>query len=115
MHFRNPTTWLLLCAALVAGCGQNAASRVTTTPKAQRTVERAGGIVLRGDYAPDQHGPIALDGRYTVRFTQEGAGTNFATEVPFTAHREKPTTGRAAPTFPLFKHAAKTGATTVTV
>ena len=93
MHRRYPTTVLVVLAAGAVGCGeQTTAQQVATTPPGKRTVTQPHRIVLRGDYGPNTHGPIELDGRYTVRFTQQGAGVDFTREVPFTAHLERPTT-----------------------
>jgi hypothetical protein len=89
------------------------ASTVATTPAAERSVQQAGTITVRGDYAPDQHGPYALHGRYRVRFTQRGAGVDFTHEVPFTARLEEPTASGPARSIRLFQRAARSGTTTV--
>jgi hypothetical protein len=86
---------------------------VQTTPAAQRSVQHAGAIIVRGDYAPGEHGPYTLRGAYRVRFTQRGQGVAWADEVPFTAHLETAVSAGPAPTIPLFKRAAGTGATTI--
>jgi hypothetical protein len=104
-------------AIVVAGCGAQGGATgttVATTPQAQRSVQQAGAITVRGDYAPDQHGPYALHGRYRVRFTQRGTGVDFSTEVPFTAHLEQPAADGPGTTITLFKTAAATGTTTIT-
>jgi hypothetical protein len=97
----------------VAGCGgaSSSGTTVATTPAAERSVQRAGTITVRGDYAPGEHGPYALHGAYRVRFAQRGAGVDFTREVPFTAHLE--TTATPPRSIPLFKAAAATGATRV--
>lgn len=103
-------------AAAGAGCGggsSSAGSTVRTTPAAERSVQRAGAITVRGDYGPDEHGPYALHGRYRVRFVQRGAGVDWAEEVPFTAHLEAAASGGPPETIPLFERAARTGTTTV--
>jgi hypothetical protein len=99
----------------LAGCGDVArpGSTVQTTPAAQRSVQHAGAITVRGDYAPGEHGPYTLHGAYRVRFTQRGRGVAWADEVPFTAHLEAAVSGGRARTIPLFKRAAGTGATTI--
>jgi hypothetical protein len=99
----------------LAGCGGAAstASTVQTTPAAQRSVQHAGAITVRGDYAPGEHGPYTLHGAYRVRFTQRGQGVAWADEVPFTAHLETAAGGGPARTIPLFERAARTGATTI--
>jgi hypothetical protein len=102
---------------VAAGCGSGASGagpRVATTPAAQRSVLRDGAITVRGDYAPDRHGPYALRGRYRVRFVQRGAGVDFRQEVPFTAHLEQPAADGPGRTIRLFERAAATGTTTVT-
>jgi hypothetical protein len=116
MHRKHPITCLVLAAGVLAGCGQGASetSTVATTPQAQRSVQHAGAITVRGDYAPDQHGPYTLHGRYRVRFVQRGAGVDFADEVPFTAHLEQPSADGAPKTIKLFQKAAAQGTTTVT-
>jgi hypothetical protein len=102
-------------AGVLAGCGQvDESSKVATTPQAQRSVQHAGAITVRGDYGPDEHGPYALHGRYRVRFIQRGAGVDFASEVPFTAHLEEPAAAGPPKTIKLFEKASATGAATVT-
>ena len=118
MHRAHPITWLAVAATLLAtGCARNAdrtTTTVATTPETQRSTEHAGTITVRGDYAPDQHGPYRLHGRYRVRFLQRGAGVDFRTEVPFTAHLEEPTDAGPPKTIKLFQKAAANGTTTVT-
>jgi hypothetical protein len=116
MHRRDPIIWLTAAAVVaLAGCGGAASPRATvaTTPASQRSVQHAGAVTVRGDYAPGEHGPYALHGRYRARFVQYGAGVDWAREVPFTAHLE--TAGSAGPgrTVALFERAARTGATTI--
>jgi hypothetical protein len=100
---------------VLSGCGggRSPTSDVQTTPAAQRSIQRAGTITVRGDYAPDQHGPYALHGRYRVRFTQRGSGVDFAHEVPFTAHLEAGGGSGPARKVALFERAAATGTTVV--
>jgi len=86
---------------------------VRTTAAAERSVQQAGAITIRGDYGPDEHGPYALHGAYDVRFTQHGAGVRWAAEVPFTAHLETAVSAGPARTIALFERAARTGATTI--
>src|SRR4051812_33256656 len=107
MHrWTYPTTAAALCAIAVAGCGGGGAgapgATVATTPAAQRSVQQGDVITVRGDYAPDEHGPYALHGRYRVRFTQFGAGVDFRREVPFTAHLEEPAPDGPGKTIRLF-------------
>lgn len=100
---------------MAAGCGSTGGgdATVATTPQAQRSVQHDGAITVRGDYAPDQHGPYTLNGRYRVRFVQRGAGVDFAQEVPFTAHLEQPAADGPGRTIKLFERAAARGSTTV--
>jgi hypothetical protein len=86
---------------------------VRTTPAAQRSVQHGGAITVRGDYAPAEHGPYMLHGRYRVRFTQYGQGVAWGDEVPFTAHLERVVGGSLSRTIPLFEGATRTGATTI--
>jgi len=99
-----------------AGCGGGSSAAgpgVATTPAAERSVQRAGAITVRGDYAPDEQGPYALHGRYRVRFAQRGGGVDWAREVPFTAHLEAAVSSGPGRTIPLFQRAARTGETTI--
>jgi hypothetical protein len=102
---------LLLVAT---GCGQQSHSRVRTVPADQRQQTSGTSIVVRGDYGPDEHGPFAFSGRYAVRFVQRGAGVDFATEVPFTAHLEQPAANGPGKQVKLFEKAARSGRTEVT-
>lgn len=112
----HPITWLAVAAGVAAGCGgaSGGGPRVATTPAAQRSVQHDGAITVRGDYAPDRHGPYALRGRYRVRFVQRGSGVDFRKEVPFTAHLEQAVADGPGRTIRLFERAAATGSTTVT-
>ena len=116
MHRSHPITRVTLIAIVFSGCGQGAATSATvaTTPQAQRSVQSAGAITVRGDYAPDQHGPFQLHGRYRVRFVQRGRGVDFKTEVPFTAHLGQPEADGPGKPVALFEQAAASGSTTVT-
>ena len=108
------TTPLVAVAALAAGgCGDEQRSEVRTVAAAQRSVTEGTSIVVRGDYGPDEHGPFAFDGRYDVRFVQRGAGVDFGTEVPFTAHLEQPAADGPGRRVKLFQLAAHAGRTTV--
>jgi hypothetical protein len=115
MHWRHLSTPALVATIALAGCGGASSSTATvrTTPTAERSVQQAGTITVRGDYGPDEHGPYRLRGAYRVRFTQYGSGVDWAGEVPFTAHLEAATGGARAQTIPLFERAARTGATTI--
>lgn len=69
---------------------------------------------MRGDYAPDERGPLTLDGRYRATFTQRGDDVDFAGEVPFTAHLTQQRASGTPRTVKLFQRAARTGAATLT-
>lgn len=118
MHRRYPITGLAIAAAALgggAGCGGGLEQRVavTTTPAAQRSVQEGGAITVRGDYGPDEHGPYVLHGTYHASFVQRGAGVDWATEVPFTAHLEQAVASGPARTIPLFERSAQRGSATV--
>jgi hypothetical protein len=109
------TTSLVLLALAATGCGhQRERQAVKTVPADQRQQTSGSEIVIRGDYAPDEHGPFAFAGRYAVRFVQRGAGVDFATEVPFTAHLEQPAANGPGKRVELFEKAARSGRTEVT-
>jgi len=113
----HPITFsAVLTASLAVGCGA-AAPRSTAppaTPKAERLQARGERFVLRGDVAPDEFGPLALLGRYTVAFRQIGSGVDFSAEVPFTARLEQDRAGGAPRRIDLFERATRTGSVTVT-
>ncbi|QEC49200.1 hypothetical protein FSW04_17525 [Baekduia soli] len=121
MHWRHPTTLLLLAATVACGCGGAGggapapAPVVHTVPKAERSVQRAGTITVRGDYAPDSHGPYTLDGRYRISFAQFGDGVDFRQEVPFTARLEQAVADGPGRRIPLFQRAARAGSKTIEV
>jgi hypothetical protein len=114
MGMRRHLTTPLLVAALLAGCGEAQPSQVPTTPAAQRQATTGKSIVVRGDYAPDEHGPFLFRGHYAVRFLQRGAGVDFHSEVPFTAHLEQPDAGGPGRTVKLFQAAAQSGSAQIT-
>ena len=121
MHQWHPITPLLAAVVLVGGCGdegRQGTARQTDGAGLPAPVARSsadGTVVLHGDYGPRRHGPLRLDGRYRVSFTQRGEGVDFGTEVPFTAHIEQGGASGAPRTTKLFERAARTGATTVEV
>ena len=99
----------------LAGCGA-APPRSTAprpTPADQRLSAQDGRLVVRGDYAPAERGPLELHGRYRVTFRQRGAGVDFRREVPFTAHLEQARAGGAPARVALFQRAAASGVSTV--
>lgn len=105
-----------------AGCGSDASSSsaprgdaaLKANPALARAPKQAGEIVLRADASPKTHGPIALDGRYTVRFEQyapEDPHLDFAAQTAFVAALKTPS-GRPAER--LFRTARARGTTTIT-
>lgn len=109
-------------ALLLAGCGS--ASESSSAPRGDaalkghpalaRAPEQAGEIVLRASASPKTHGPIALDGRYTVRFEQyapEDPSMDFTTQTAFVADLQTPG-GR--PAEHLFSAARPSGSKTIT-
>jgi hypothetical protein len=109
------STPLAIAAVLAGGCGDEHRTAVKTVPADQRaTTKGSAVIVVRGDYAPDEHGPFTFSGRYDVRFTQRGARVNFTAEVPFTAHLEQPDANGPGKRVKLFQSAARTGHAAIT-
>jgi hypothetical protein len=115
---------LALALALV-GCGGGGAASSPAAPQGDaalkgdpalaRAPKSAGEIVLRADASPRTHGPIALDGRYTVRFEQyapEDPRLDFARQTAFVADLRTPS-GRVAAH--LFRAARSTGTKTITL
>jgi len=83
-------------------------------PASERQAAGRSSIVVRGDYAPDERGPFRFHGRYDVSFVQRGAGVDFHSEVPFTAHLEQPAPKGPGRRVKLFQVAARTGRTAIT-
>jgi hypothetical protein len=109
------TTPLVLVALAATGCGQHQRhDAVSTVPADRRQQTSRTSIVVRGDYAPDEHGPFMFTGRYAVRFVQRGTGVDFHSEVPFTAHLEQPDADGPGRTVKLFQDAARSGSEQVT-
>jgi hypothetical protein len=108
------TTPLVVATLLACGCGQQERDAVRTVPADRRVATNGTAIVVRGDYAPDEHGPFTFRGRYDVRFTQRGAGVDFGAEVPFTAHLEQPDANGPGKRVKLFQAARRTGRTVIT-
>jgi hypothetical protein len=82
-----------VAAALVGACGADPAAAppqpsAAQAPELARRPARAGEIVLRGDASPRTHEPIALHGRYLVRFEQfapEDPDLDFTSQTSFVA------------------------------
>ncbi|HEV7754113.1 MAG TPA: hypothetical protein VGO71_21355 [Baekduia sp.] len=115
---------VILCALLLglAGCGgtqdrnrPQAAGTAQAEPSLARGSRAPGEVVLRGEASPRTHGPIELDGRYTVRFQQyapEDPRMDFSGQTTFVATLER-SAGR--PAVRLFRAARATGHKTVTL
>jgi hypothetical protein len=107
--------------ALVAcGGGEQKSSIPSPPPKADVPLAAGsrlpGEIVLNGEASPREHGPIAFNGRYRVRFQQsapEDPSIDFGTETPFVARVVKP--GEHAPGRRLFRSASGSGERTLTL
>jgi hypothetical protein len=124
---RRSATFVLAAALLAvpAGCGDGGSSPAPSTPKGDAALrgdpqlakqpKGTGEIILRADASPKTHGPIALDGRYRVRFAQyapEDPQLDFTQQTDFVADLETPG-GRTAAH--LFKAAIAFGSTTIDV
>jgi hypothetical protein len=113
----------VLTAAVLAGCGSTGDASspargdaaLKGDPALARAPRRAGEIVLRAGASPKAHGPIAFDGRYTVRFEQyapEDPRLDFAGQTAFVADVQTPAGHTEAH---LFRAARATGTRTVTL
>jgi predicted small lipoprotein YifL len=114
MRRHQITALAIVCGAL-AGCGSSGPAAVTTTPAAKRSSVEGTGVVVRGDYGPDERGPFRFDGRYRVRFVQRGADVDFKREVPFTALLVQPAADGPGKRIPLFEQAARSGTRTIEI
>jgi hypothetical protein len=77
-----------------------------------------GEIVVSGPASPATHGPFRFDGRYTVRFEQiapEDPDLDFAGQVAFVAVADRHAQQTDAGSVRLFRAAARTGRTRVTL
>jgi hypothetical protein len=102
-------------ASAPAGTGDGA---TTAAPALARPPKRPGEILVGGEASPASHGPFALDGRYTVRFEQiapEDPNLDFASQTAFVATLDRRAEVQGAGTLRLFRAAARTGRTVVTV
>lgn len=109
-------------AATLAGCGDDSASKTPTAttagaaalPALARKPLGPGELVFSGEASPATHEPIALDGRYVVRFEQfapEDPKKDFSGETAFTA-RLRPA-GSTSSGVELFSTAAASGQTEI--
>jgi hypothetical protein len=109
----------------LAGCGGSGDASSPSAPRGDaalkgdpalaRAPKATGEVVLRAGASPQTHGPIALDGRYTVRFEQyapEDPELDFAGQTAFVADL-RTSSGRVAAH--LFRAARSTGTKTITL
>lgn len=117
----------ILCLALIglAGCGGTekgsepppaAGPDAANAPRLLTEQESAGELVFHAELSPESFGPVALDGRYEVRFAQyapEDPSLDFSTQTVFEAKLIK-ASGQGPEEIPLFLDAARSGRTRVT-
>jgi hypothetical protein len=116
----------LATGALAACGGGDSAPRATTAtagaraaarPPLARAPAKPGELVFDGAASPATHGPIALDGRYLVRFEQvapEDPRMDFTAQTPFTAALER-RAGDPHGAVKLFGAAARSGRRALTL
>lgn len=119
---RRPTLGLPpILACVFAACGGDGGAdrgaSTTTSPAGSalpalaRPADKPGEFVVHADSSPRTHGPVALDGRYLVRFEQsapEDPRLDFSTQTPFTAVLER-RAGDPSGAVKLFSAAARSG------
>jgi len=118
---------LLAAALIVTACGGATSGRTSAGPATgddgaarpalAQTPRRAGEILVQGPVSPASHGPITLDGRYTVRFEQiapEDPNLDFTGQTSFVAVLDRRAQQEGAGTKRLFRIAARTGRTQIT-
>ena len=96
-------------ASAPSGGGDGA---TTATPELAKAPKGAGEIVVQGEASPASHGPVTLDGRYTVRFEQiapEDPTLDFANQTAFVAVLDRKAQQEGGGTIRLFRDAARTG------
>jgi hypothetical protein len=125
---RRTVPALLAAALIVTACGGGTTSGRTAStaasgddaparPALAQAPKRAGEILLQGPASPASHGPVTLDGRYTVRFEQiapEDPNLDFTGQTAFVAVLDRHTQQEDTGTKRLFRTAARTGRTEVT-
>jgi hypothetical protein len=125
---RRTVPALLAVALIVSACGGAATSARTASPGAggddagarpalATAPRRAGEILVQGEASPAAHGPVTLDGRYSVRFEQiapEDPNLDFTGQTAFVAVLDRHTQQADPGTKRLFRTAARTGRTEVT-
>jgi len=101
-------------ASAPSGGGDGA---TTATPELAKAPKRAGEIVVQGEASPASHGPVTLDGRYTVRFEQiapEDPTLDFANQTAFVAVLDHKAQQEGGGTIRLFRDAARNGGKVIT-
>src|SRR4051812_926315 len=121
---RDARTWVGVVGLVLAaaGCGGEDAATLqrppvsaTASPSLAEAPRRAGEVLLRADASPRTHGPVRLDGRYTVRFQQyapEDPRADFAGQTAFVVELRR---AASAPPLRLFRAARATGRRIVTL
>ena len=102
-------------ASAPSGGGDGATTAATTA--LAKAPKRAGEILVQGEASPASHGPVTLDGRYTVRFEQiapEDPTLDFASQTTFVAMLDRRPQQEGAGTIRLFSDAARTGRKVIT-
>ena len=87
------------------------------TPALAKAPKRTGEILVQGEASPASHGPVTLDGRYTVRFEQiapEDPNLDFTGQTSFVAVLDRRAQQDGASTKRLFRTAARTGRKVIT-
>jgi len=116
-----------LCLALIglAGCGgadegaeppPAPGPDAANAPRLLTDEKTAGELVFQAELSPESFGPVALDGRYEVRFAQyapEDPNVDFGAQTVFAAKLIR-VSGQGPKEIPLFQDAAESGRTRVT-
>jgi hypothetical protein len=107
--------YVLAACGADSGAGRGTSARTvpagSALPALARPPAKPGELVFHADASPATRGPIALDGRYLVRFEQtapEDPRLDFSTQTPFTALLER-RAGDPSGSVKLFGSAARSG------
>jgi hypothetical protein len=118
---------LAVACAVVAGCGSATstapvrppgpvAADAPQAPALLRAPRAAGEVVVRGEASPASHGPVALHGRYLVRFEQyapEDPRLDFGAQTAFVATLDRRPEQEGAGSVRLFRAAERRGSVRV--